>query len=1066
MLRILTVLLLAAVSGLAQTSGTISGFARDPSGAAVANLRVIVTNERTGAAREAESDATGFYQVLALTSGTYTIDAEGAGFKRFRNTGVILRVDENIRADISLQLGQVSESIEVTAEAALIDTRSSQTTATIDDRRIVDLPLAGRNVFRLAATLPGVLNVVAPDNSDMNDTRSGPRMNVNGGRPNQNYNRFNGTYFNNPSRNTGMNVPPPDAVQEFRIQTSTFSADSGRNPGANVTIVSRQGTNEFHGTLWEFHRNDNLNARSFFQARRPQLIQNQFGAAVGGPIKRNKAFIFGTYEGTRDRRQASEVNALLPSAAERAGDFSALTTRQLVNPRDNTPFANNRIPSSLFDPASVGLLRLLPAGEGRIQALGPAQRDAELFMLRHDLVLTQNQTLFAHYYLNQTSVTESELAYASNISGWTGRTRGPRAQNAGINHTWTINPTLLNQLTLGFTRSFSLDEPTVTRTPADLGIQGMPMYTNGGSPQFNVAGRFNLASGGPVKFASNTYQIQNMVSKVLGNHTLKVGFEFLDLGFFQSFLGPPQFTFNGQRTGAGLATRGDPLADFMLGAYQQIGVTNGVRNNDGLANFYAGFIQDDWKFSPRFTLNLGLRYEVYTPWVDKYDRLNTVVPDLNVRSSVFPNAPVGMLFPGDRPRGMYNTDRNNFAPRVGFAWDVNGDGKTAVRAGYGVFFDSFNTDTIAQENPPFVGGRRTFFEGYVADPFGSVGQVAPPAFIDPNAFTFTFPINGFWNTPNENGLRQTYVQSWNLTIQRQFLRDYVMSVAYIGKASTKLIAYRPFNAAIFVPGQSTEANAAQRVPFAPGVYGPESLVLDNSFTGSYHGMQLELNRRFSGGFQLASSYTLSKALDTSSTFSLGGCLANPFDHRASKGRSDWDRRHALVVSGVWTPPVFAAQKGMAGRVLGGWNFSGIVTAQSGSPVTATAGQNRAFDGTFCAGSYHPDIVGQIQRDHSSRADMIGEFFNRSAFALPAIGTYGTAARGMFSGPAFVNTDFAILKDIAVTESARFQLRGEFTNLLNQVNFNNPVASVVNAQYGRINGAQAGRNVQVALKFMW
>ena len=271
----------------AQNRGTISGFLKDVTGAVVPNANVTVTHEGTRAVRTASSDASGFYQVLGLVSGAYTIEAEVAGFKRYRNTGVVLRVDENVRADITLEIGQVTESIDVTAQAVLVDTRSSQNTAVIDDRRIVDLPLRNRNVFALAATLAGVLNVRAPDNSDLTDTRAGPTMNVNGGRANMNYNRFNGTYFNNPSRNTGLNVPPPDAVQEFKIQTSNFAADSGRNPGANVTIVSKSGSNQFHGALWEFLRNDNLNARNFFQAQKPQLIQNQYGAAAGGPIRRD-----------------------------------------------------------------------------------------------------------------------------------------------------------------------------------------------------------------------------------------------------------------------------------------------------------------------------------------------------------------------------------------------------------------------------------------------------------------------------------------------------------------------------------------------------------------------------------------------------------------------------------------------------------------------------------------------------------------------------------------------------------------------------------------------------------
>ena len=901
-------------------------------------------------------------------------------------------------------------------------------------------------------------------------------MNVNGELANMNYNRFNGTYFNNPSRNTGMNVPPPDAVQEFRIQTSNFAADSGRNPGANVTIVSRQGTNQLHGALWEFHRNDNLNARSFFQTTKPQLIQNQYGAAAGGPIVKDKAFVFGTVEIIDDRRQAATTTALPPTTAEVAGDFSHLTTKQLVNPfNNNAPFPNNRIPTTLFDPAARKVLEFVPTVEsGSIQAVGPAPRDSELFMLRTDFNLTAKQSLFVHYFFNQNRVESMGLAYSSNIAGWASQVQGPRFQNAGINHTWSISPTVLNQLTLGFTRSYSLNSPTVNHLPSEFGIKNMPAYTNGGSPQFQVSGRFNLNSGGPVLFASNVYQIQEHLSLIRSRHTIKFGFEYLDLGFFQSFLGPPAFAFNGQRTGGGTATRGDPMADFLLGAYQQLPVTNGVRNNDGGNSFTAAFVHDDFKLRPNLTLNLGLRYELPTPWVDKFDRINTVVPDASVRSRKFPNAPAGMLFPGDLPRGLYNTDRNNFAPRFGFAWDVFGDGRTAVRGAYGIFYDTFNTDTIAQENPPFVGGRRTFRNGLLSDPFGSVGEVAPPAFIDPAGFTFVYPINGFWSGIGENSLRTTYFQEWNLSVGRELGRNYAVNLAYIGKTGRKIIAFRPFNAAPFIPGTdaqgrplSTETNAESRAPFLPGTYGTEGIYLDNSFTSAYHSMQIEVDKRFSRGFQFNTSYTLGKSIDSSSTTNLGACLSNPFDVRADRGRSDYDRRHAFVFSGIWNLPIYPSERGLFGRLLGGWSVSGISLVQSGAPMTFFTGQNTAYDGNICGGSsLHPNMVAPPEREHASRADMVAQYFTRTALVLPDPGKYGTAGRGILSGPGQVTTDMAILKDILVREGYRFQLRAEFSNAFNQVNFNNPVTTLSNSRYGQITGSQIGRQIQVGLKFVW
>jgi len=1046
----MTAVLFVFVPIWAQTNGNISGYVKDPSGAVVGRAKIQVTNALTGTSRNALSDETGFYQVLGLVSGIYAVEAEATGFKRWKSPGLVLAVDANLRADVALQLGQTSESVEVSSTATMVDTRSSQTVASIDDRRLVDLPLNGRNVMRLAAILPGVLGVVAPDNSDVTDARGGPRMNVNGARANMNYNKFNGTYFNNPSRNTGLNVPPPDAVQEFRMQTSAFSAESGRNAGANVTVVSRQGTNQFHGALWEFVRNDNLNARSFFQSVRPNLIQNQYGLAAGGPIRKDRAFVFGSWEASKDRRQAAETSFFPPTPAEVSGDFSALTSRQLVNPADNTPFPGNRIPASLVDPTARNLLRFVPTGTGLAQqTVGPAKRDAKLFLIRHDLNLSSGQNLFVHYYRNENLLGEAGLAYGSNITGWTGRERKPLAENAGINHVWTLSPTMLNQFTAGFTRSFSLDTPLVTRTPEELGIRGMPVYTNGGSPQFNVAGRFNLASGGPTKFVSNTYQLQDNFSLILKRHTVKFGAEIMDLSFFQSFLGPPGFTYNGQRTGGGSAARGDSFADFLLGGYQQLAVTNGVRNNDGRSRYYSGYVQDDWKVTSRLTLNVGVRYELSMPWRDKYDLINTVYPDAGVKSRKFPNAPVGMLFPGDLPRGLYNADKNNFAPRIGFAWDVFGDGKTAVRGAFGIFYDTINTDSIAQENPPFVGGRRAFSNGNTTNPFSSVNAQAPPAFIDPNAFTFTFPINGLFSTQNVN-LRSTYVNSWNFTVQRQLGQSWMVSGAYIGKTGLKLLAYRPFNAARFVPGNdaqgrplSTEGNAETRVPFGRGIYGPQGYYLDNPFTSSYHSAQFEVSKRFAQGLQVSANYTLAKSLDSSSAFSLGGCVANPYDIRASKGRSDWDRRHSLVASGIYTPQVYRDQKGLVGRILGGWSISGIATLQSGAPVLATTGQNTPLDGTTCQGSYHPDLVGKIAREHANLDGMLLQFFNRGAFALPATGRYGTAARNMFSGPGLATIDTAFLKDIAVTEKSRFQLRAEFANLLNRANFGNPIGQLAN-----------------------
>jgi hypothetical protein len=1073
--------LLVCMPSSAQTNATISGYAKDPTGAFVPGVRVSVADERTNLKRETITDQNGFYQILGLVSGVYTIEAEAPGFRRFRTADVTVVVDQNVRADIPLEVGDVRQTVEVTAVATQIDTRASERSAVIDDRRVVDLPLSNRNVYALAKTLPGVLNVTAPDNTRMTSTRSGPRMNVNGGRENMNYSRFNGAYFMNPSRNTSLNVPPPDAIQEFKIQTSNFSADTGRNSGANINIVSKQGTNELHGSLWEFARNDNLNARSFFEQTKPQLIKNQYGAAAGGPIRRNKLFVFGAVEFNDDREQPSVTDSRPPSVSELAGDFSHLNgVKQLLNPFDGTPFQGNQIPRSLFDPAAQNILEFtptVPRPGDTYQALGVRPRDSELLMLRSDANLTDKQTLFGTYYLNQNKdILEGAGAFGGDFSGFANQRADVRVQTVGLNHVYVFSPRMLNQLTLGYTRSFSIYGPTVTRTPESLGIRNLPLYANGGSPSFLLAGRWDLRSGSRDKFNSNTYQIKNDVSLIRGRHTWKFGVEHMDIGWFQSWLAPPSFNFNGSRTGGGVATRGDPMADFLLGAYENVNVNAGVRHNDEGMTFTVFYAQDDFKVTPRLNLNLGVRYELPMPWVEKFDRINTIIPDANVKSTKIPNAPPGMVFPGDTlpngtrvPRGLVSPDRNNIAPRIGLVWDVFGDGRTALRAAFGVFYDTANGDFLAQTNPPFVVGTRTYRDGLLVDPILSVGEVPMPVTIDPREANFVFPLRGLWG-PQRFNLRWPNVKNWSFFVDRSMARDYTVTFGYIGKAGRDLIAFRQWNAAVFIPGTdangnplSTRANIEQRAPFLPGIYAPGGQILDDVAISNFHSVQIQLKKRFSKGFQFDTFYVLSKSLDHTSSYTGGTGFTDPNRPDHNYGRSDFDRRHAVTFTGLWMPPMFASSRSLAGRVLGGWTLSAITTLYSGSPLTFSSGEDVALHG---AGSARADILGDPKRSHSSRDDMLGEFFNTKAFTRPPTGTVGNSGRGILSGPAQVNTDFALLKDFRVTEQARFQFRAEFFNIFNQVNFSGPRTSLTDARFGQITGAADGRNVLLGLKFLF
>ncbi len=1068
----------------AQTAtANINGYVRDTTGAIVPNAAVTAKMTEQQFVRTAETNSEGFYQLLALPPGTYDITVEAKGLQRQTQTGLQLTVNQNLRVDASLQVGAVETQVTIDAAAPLVDTTSATMSGLIDDRRVVDLPLNGRNVIGLARILPGVLNVSAPQ--QMNDARGGPGMNVNGGRSNMNLFTLNGGYFNNPSRNTGMNFPPPDAVQEVRILTHNFAAEYGRNPGSQVNVVSRAGTNQFHGSAWEFLRNDAMNARNFFASRVPDLKQNQFGVAAGGPVVKDKVFVFGSYQGLRDRREAQSVQAFVPSAAQRAGDFTSagvtltnaidpITNRPFTDPGGNACVSGNRIAAGCISPVATKLLQFVPTSpNGEINSLAASPRDGNQYMFRGDWNQSGRHRIYASWFEDRNS--RSSPFAGGNIPGYIGENFDQKTQQLSVNDTITFTPTLINQFTFGFLNTPSNQLQSTTIAPQDLGIN-MPQYVPTGAVSVDVADNFTLGSGFTTRFVSKNYQFKDSMSWIRGKHSFKFGYEMLKLQFQQVFIGSPSIAFTGSRTG-------DPTADFLLGAYDNVNLNFGIRDTDVSTYAHSAFFQDEWRLHPRLTLTLGIRYEPFLPWIEKNDRINTVVPGRV--STAVPDAPPGVLFPGDLPRGLAGNDMNNWAPRIGLAWDIFGDGRTSLRTGYGVFYESINADSLAQENSPFA-GFASVFSGRIEDPFGSVGRTAPPAtttgkfgcqkiaaYPGVDCPLFPLPLGGVFTGLD---LRTPYIQAFNLSLQRQITPSLMLESAYAGKIGIKLPALRTYNPAAFRPSvvdgsAPSDQNINDRVIFEPGILSPQGFMLGNDFRSWYHSWQTQLNKRFSKGVTVSAAYTLSKSIDTSSTANLGGTVANPFNLRDERGRSDWDRRHAFVASWVYSPAPTLSNP-VANAFLGGWTISGITTIQSGTPLTFLMGDDVALDGTF--GDQHAQLqpgatVKDIIVDHSSRGDMISRFFNTTAFVptsqVPR-GTYGNGGRGLISGPATNTTDLALMKDFSLREQFRVQLRGEAFNAFNQVNLGNPTTNVSSGAFGRIRSAGDPRIMQVALKLIW
>ncbi len=1088
---------LAIVPAAAQSAtGNISGYVKDTSGAAIPNVAVTAKMVEQQALRNARTNAEGFYDLLALPPGQYELSFETQGFQKQTQTGVELTVGQNLRVDSTLQVGAVETQVTVGSQAPLVDTTSATITGLIDDRRIVDLPLNGRNIMSLAAILPGVLNVTAPQ--QMVDARGGPTMDVNGGRGNMNQFTFNGGYFDNPSRNTGINYPPPDAIQEVRIQTHNFSAEYGRNPGSQVNVVSKAGTNEFHGAAWEFLRNSDLNARNFFSPSVPALRQNQFGAAAGGRVIKDKLFFFGTYEGLRDRRQAQTIESFLPTAAERTGDFTAsgstlsdpvdpLTGKPLTDQFGNPCVAGNKIAPGCISTVAQKLLAFVPeTPDNTYVALASQPRSGDLFMTRGDWNQSEKHRMFGSFYYSNNNQNSPLLSSDGTLPGYMSESFVTNTREAVLNDIYTFSPTLLNQFTVSFVDSGSNQLQGKNVPPSTFGIN-MPQYVPQGSIDFNVGGEFILGSGYTTRFFSHNYQFKDSMNWIKGRHNFKFGFELLRLQFEQIFIGSPGASFNGTRTANASGAGGDPFADFMLGAFASVNLDFGVRDTNTTTNAMSAYFQDEWKVNNRFTVTMGIRYEPFLPWTELHNRIDTVRP--GQQSTVLPDAPPGILFPGDAgvSKGLAPADLNNFAPRIGLAWDVFGNGKTAVRAGYGIYYESVNADSLAQENPPYAGFGAAY-NGNIADPFGSTGQTSPPAVLSGHfgctkittypgysCPLFPLPANGLFT---DLSLRTPYIQSFSLSIQHQLTPTLMIETAYAGKIGTKIEALRTYNPAKFEPDPITGApaslqNVNDRVLFEPGILGPASYLLGNDFRSWYNSFQTQVTKRFSQGLTVVGSYTLAKSIDSSSTDNLGGAVSDPFNLKSERGRSDWDRRHAFVASWLYTLP-FKFNNHLEQTLLGGWTLTAIDTIQSGTPLTFVLGQDVALDGTTNGGGEHaflaPGIkASNISLSHPNRNAFVSQFFNTAAFvpvSQDPLGFYGNAGRGLISGPAFSNTDFSVLKDFAIREQMKLQFRAEMFNVFNQVNFNNPDTQETDGTFGVITSAQDGRVIQFALKLLW
>jgi hypothetical protein len=1060
LLRLFALLIvLGALSPVYAQTGAITGTVTDTANAVLPGVLITVINQDTNAERTFVTDERGDYNIPLLPVGTYRMEAALAGFKTGVAENIELSVDDRLRINLTLQIGEVAERIVVTEAAPLVQSETSSVGIVIDNQKVVELPLNGRQFESLAQLVPGSLSA-APGSAL--SFRGG--FNAAGARETANSNILDGLDNNDPAINNFTLRPIVDAIQEFKVLANSYSAEFGRGGGAQVIVSTKAGTNELHWGVWEFLRNDKLDARDFFNKKeagpKPPFRRNQFGAVAGGPIVRDRTFFFLAYEGIRRRQQFTSLQPV-PSEAFRRGDFSAAPSpvRDPEN-RVGPTFPGNIIPATRINPIARAILDRgsfplptpgLPASPNNFMAINPFPNNVDQYNVRFDHRVSAENVVFGRY-----GSTRDVLVTPCSTNGQTSCIPGfshndvTHAHSLSIVDTHIFSPKTILEVRAGFNRQRQSRIALATEgidISSELGIPASQEPRDFGHPSIVITGFGAIGDRGYQNRAGTTGQIAASVHYTAPSHSIRGGVDLRRILFFAGSNARETLRFSGTWTGNG-------FADFLLGLPSQTtrDPTDSFRYH--IVDSYNWFIQDDYIVSNRLTLNLGLRYEHNTPDVEKRDRL----AQLNVVTGKYEIAGRD-----GASRALYNADKNNFGPRFGFAFRPHRTGQSVVRGGYGIFYDLaivgsnlFSTRT----GPPFQ-KPETFDAGSVPsaltlfDPFPSARLTASPIFDSPAV---------------DPGFRDAYIQQWNLGYQRQFPKNIVFEISYVGNKGTRLVKTVDINQAFPVAGL-TQPPVQPRRPLPE--YGSVP-VLQSSGSSIYHGLLGRIQHRFSNGLSFLTSYTYGHAIDDST----GGNVAQDARNlKADRGSADFDARQRLVVSYIYELPFgrekrFGREWGpVLDAILGGWEISGIGTFQSGRPIFLQLSPSNQNSNTGSTRD-RPDIAYVVESGRIVQTDVEPVIRNRedktiyldpAAFSIPARGSFGNVPRNYLDGPGTNNWDLMIAKNFR-KEGLDVQFRAEFFNAFNHPSFNQPNRNPDNRSFGTITSTLLqNRQIQFGLK---
>ena len=1066
--------ILAGALAYGQSTAQVSGSVKDQTGAVLPGTEMTMTQTETGLTRTTMSDETGSYSLPNLPIGPYRLEASLPGFRSYAQSGIVLQVNSNPVINIVLQVGQISDEVEVQANAALVETRSTAVGQVMENVRILELPLNGRQVTDLIVLSGAAVGGGAQATGSVTSGRNYPTdsISVGGGLNNGLLYILDGGTHNDPYNNLSLPLPFPDALQEFKVETSALQAQYGQHSSAAVNAVTRSGTNEFHGDLFEFVRNGAMNARNAFAPQRDSLKRNQFGGVVGGPVIKNKLFFFGGDQSTTVRSAPVEGIAFVPTPAMLAGDWTAITTPVCNGGRQialRAPFNNNRIDPSLLSPAAINLVKRLPNPTdscGRVSFGQIIKSNEHVIVGKVDYQGSKNHSLFGRYEFARW---DAPAPYDGNstLSLLEGDKK-VRAQSFVLGDTYVFSPTIVNSFHATALRTLGEKSSKDFYNLSDLGVKNF--YYAPGLPKIlivSIAGAF--AAGSQVAtpgWSNNTvFQATDDVSWIRGSHQIGFGANYIHsmLNVLSVSAAVGNVTFTAQNTGLS-------MGDFMLGkmnTFSQQNITTHYPRQD-----YVGmYLQDTWKMSSRLTVNAGVRWEPFLGQRDKFGRMLHFQNDWfdqGRRSAIFKNAPAGLLFPGDAgvpDDKMLPNALLHFAPRIGLAWDPAGDGQMTIRAAYGIFFDyphlyQFNS---LRDAPPFgtrviltnpVGTFDDPWQGYAGgNPF-PLKPVGPDSTFLTNAVVTNLPLN----------LKMPYMNQWNLSIQRQIGKDWLVAGNYIGNTGIHVLNSNEGNPAVYLPGSSSTNNTIQRRALNlknpdQGRFYSNVVNADDGGTRRYNALLLSVQRRASRDVTIQGNYTWSHCIDQGQNTTVGNNgFQIPERRAANQGNCDLDRRHNFNLSTVYASPQFS--NGTLRMLATGWKVSGIVRILSGSALTVASGLDNALSGTT---DQQPN---QVLPSPYVAKKSVKSWLNPAAFVQPPLGTYGTMGPRNVRGPRSVRIDMGLTRAFQIREKQSVEFRAEAFNIPNLVNLGNPTLNLTSATFGQILSATDPRILQLALKYVF